>query len=267
MAVPSYQYSCIHGCDPWEPVEGKTFATNVGDTVVPADQAVFGGGGKVTGGNLVLGAWTIDTMDSEGQAASGVQLRPLSSFPDLNVLTTHDSIGMFSQFVDSRLSTRLALAPGSGADGFDASKGVLVVLNPPPGYKDYMRHALSGYTNESSANGVAKSLRDGAMWGLSMATAVGAALGQAESAEIRAGSPIGLVGSISQSILKTSGVDGEYPTFQPTPLPATPASFTAMQALLNSGDYFIPVELKWDSTVGSATFILVDIIWPASATR
>lgn len=273
MANAPYEMFYVHGNEPWKSVEGKTFATPSGSAggVVPAAQASYGGGSKVTGDNLVVSWWSITDTTTGGTPTAGARLVPVPSQPPFFNEPGELSTVILEQYASSRLSSRIVLAVDSG----DAPSGIAAVmafLNPPPGYKNYVRNALSGFDTASkvSEGVIHKGLLGGWMFKLGMSLMVGQAVGETDIPGALA-DVAGFTGSTGGDIppfAKTSGADGELPTFYPSAGDDGPDSellyMRGLQQAFESGIFFIPVLFTWDDISQDAMFL--DIEWPASAT-
>lgn len=259
MAIPSYENIPVHGFEPWLSIEGKTFSDNAGAVVVPENQALYGGGAKITNENLVIGLWTIITEDANGNPVTGAQIRPFDSFPDLNAATGIPTTTLLSQVFDSRISAKVGVTP-SGEFPAD----ILAVIAPPPGFKNRLQRALTRFDTATSISegNVNKSLIDQFVWAVTLGNTSGGFLGPTESVNVVIGSALGAFGG--PNLLSTSGADGEYPLFLPNDSDSL-ASLQATQAALESGKFYVPIRFSWDD--GAVSNIRFDVTYPASATR
>jgi len=271
-----YNYVCPGGVEPWKPVEGKYFSDPAG--LVPTTEALaqFGGGHVETGQNLLAGVWTVTDVDQSGMVPiQGARLIDGSAIgnPAPGGIPGFFENGM-KPFYDSRTSARIVL--DSQPEGFTEDKTYFAVLSPPEALKQALLDSITWDPSDVFgvfANSlIKKSILSGLDWralftssNLGSFSASGSAMGIREDVDVSFGTLVGAI--LGLPLLKTNGADGTYPEFFPAA--ATMADLADAQAIIDSGEFFIPMLFAWDQDGGGTGVASadIDIEWPHSIQR
>lgn len=269
---PLYLYQPVYGVDPWEK-NGQLYSDIEG--TVPVASGQFGGGAKITGQNLLISLWWVETtkdLDGITVPASGALLIPKVEFGNVDrppppAASVNVVAGRDIEFL-SRTAARFLLNLWDLPDP-PATWTLLAALNPPPGMKERLANATEYTQGNGGITGFSrKPLLDSLLW-------------NAEASENISGGPIPFGGALPDfgagqadayaaggsnqnlvfPLLKTSGADGVYPEF----FGGTPSEILAEQEARNKGDFYVPMQLRLAPESGDdAVFTLS---YPHSAAR
>lgn len=266
MTSPLYSYGPIYGAELNANISGKEFANPDGTS--PEADGAYGGGSIITSQNLLMGMWTV-TNEVSGLPVQGAQLRAVTDFPDdINNVFGFDVVAAFDpKFSNSRTSFEATISPEGQFSG-----DIMAVLNPPPSFKETLARALSLTAGGAGIFGVEgsvnKSLLDSVLPKVSIYERGLSAFISPPSDPVTwsMGSALAnfAVGGGLLTLLKTSGANGDYPTFITND--GSASSILEVQTALDSGDFFIPFTVSWDESA-ITDGLLLRVEWPDSIIR
>lgn len=256
MAEVPYVAMPIYGCEPYLDNDGAGGATVTGDNLIITAWTVEDKGGTppdapFTFESILVPNYVNDTLTSPstGAVVGGVQSAAAKEASRQGMYSRHSGL-MYIQSQQSGGSTRWP---------------VLLVLNPPPEYKQQMAYAVEyngGDTALYSSYTVNKPLQGNYAWRLlgSEAEQQNAPEPAVQGAQFSTYLPnVGISDTLRTAFLKTNGADGVTPEFFDA---YTAEGVREMIAAVNRGEFYIAYVVTSESDIGYA-----GVVWPHSAAR